>query len=103
VLKLGGDPDLAQESIGTDRGRELGTENLYGDRTLMPDIAGQVDGGHATLADQPLDGIAPFQGGAEQVEHIGHWSASEQRECPKIDWGSGVSQREGGDCGRLTR
>ena len=72
VLKAGCDSDLAEESVGTDRSGELGAEHLYGDGPVVPGIIGQVYGGHAALADQALDGIAPFERSAQLVERIGH-------------------------------
>ena len=46
MLELCRDPDLAQEPLGADRGGELGLEHLDGDRPVVLEIVGQIDGGH---------------------------------------------------------
>src|SRR5215218_5194211 len=76
MLKAGCDSDLAEEPVGTDRGGELGSEHLYGDRPIVPVVLCQVYRGHAALADQALDCIAPFERGTQLLERIVHQGAS---------------------------
>ena len=63
MLQVGRDPDLPEEPVGADRGRQLRPQNLDRHRPIVPGIERQVHGGHASLADQPLDGIAPVKCG----------------------------------------
>jgi hypothetical protein len=61
VLEIGYDPDLTEESVGTERGGKLGAENLERDLALVPQVAGEVDGGHATLSQFPLQLVSVSQ------------------------------------------
>ena len=97
MLELGGDLDLAEEPVGPDRGGKLRAEDLDGDLTVVTDVVREVYGGHATFADQTLDGIALFERGTQQFEHIGHRSASNMRECCNIDELARASQRNHSD------
>jgi hypothetical protein len=45
--------------------RQLGMEDLQGDRTVVPDVAGQVDRGHAAAAELALEYVAVGQGDLE--------------------------------------
>jgi hypothetical protein len=72
MLKPGGDSDFTEEAVGTDRCGQLGAENLDGDGPIVSGVMGQINGGHAALADQALDGIAPFERSTQLVERIGH-------------------------------
>ena len=58
VVEPGGEPDLPDEPLGAQRVRQLGMENLQGDGAVVPDIAGQVDGGHAAAAELALEHVA---------------------------------------------
>ena len=53
-----GDLDLAQEAIRAHGVRELGLEQLDGDLATMPDVVGEIHGGHPAAADHALDAIA---------------------------------------------
>jgi hypothetical protein len=63
MLQVRGRLDLADESLASDDGCELGLEDL--ERHLPPvlQVLGQVDRGHAALAELPLDRVAALQGG----------------------------------------
>ena len=65
VVEPGGEPDLPDEPLGAQRVRQLGMENLQGDGAVVPEIAGQVDGGHAAAAELALEHVAVGQGGLE--------------------------------------
>ena len=71
VLEVGGDPDLAEEAVGAERGGELGAEHLDGDRPLVLEVLGEVDRGHAAFADLALDVVAISQRGSESVDRSG--------------------------------
>ena len=61
MLEIGDDPDLTEESLGTERGGELGAENLERNLALVSQVAGEVDSGHATLSQFPLELVAVSQ------------------------------------------
>ena len=76
VLEARGDLDLAGEALGAEGGGELGTEDLDGDAAVVLQVFGEVDGGHAALAELPLDAVAAGEGGLEaghRVGHVGLW------------------------------
>ncbi len=58
VLQVRRGPDLGQESLGADHGRQLGAQQLEGDWAAVPDIVGQVDRGHAAGAELALEPVA---------------------------------------------
>src|SRR6476646_8115349 len=51
------DLDLAQEPFSADGRARLGMENLYGDRSSVPDVLGEVDRRYSTAADLPVDRV----------------------------------------------
>jgi hypothetical protein len=61
VLEPCGEPDLALEPFRAERGGELGEENLERDRTVVLDVAGEIDRGHATPAELTLERVPPAQ------------------------------------------
>ncbi len=56
-LELRGDVDLSQESLGADGLSQVGTQDLDGDCASVPDVAGEVDGGHAAVTQLALHGV----------------------------------------------
>ena len=72
VLQRGGGLDFHHEPVGADDGGELGLEDLEGDLAIVLEILGQVHGGHAALAELPLDAVAIGEGGDEAGKRIGH-------------------------------
>ena len=95
MLQLGRDPDLAEKPVGPDGGSELRTKHLDRHRPVVPGVPGQVHRGHASLTDQPLDGVATVECGTERVERIGH------RRCLRA--GRDVPTIRGKSGGRLYR
>ena len=61
VLQVGGDLDLGQEPLAADHGGELGVQHLDGDLAAVPQVLGEVDDGHAALAELPVDAVAVGQ------------------------------------------
>ncbi len=61
VLQVGDGLDLTQEPLGADDGRELGAQHLDGDLAVVLEVVGEVDGGHAALAELALDRVAVGQ------------------------------------------
>ena len=58
VLEIGGGLDFAEEAISAECGGELGAEDLDGDLAVVLEVFGEVDGGHAALAEFANDAIA---------------------------------------------
>ena len=72
MLQPGGELDLALEALGTERGGELGMEHLEGDRPVVPEITGEIDGGHAAAPELALEAVALSQAFAKQDHRVGH-------------------------------
>src|SRR4029077_11818851 len=76
VRQSSGDPDLAEESLGAERGGEAGPEHL--DRDLAPvlPVLGQVDGRPAAATKLSLDRISVSESGGERSQRLRHgqWS-----------------------------
>ena len=56
--EAGGEPDLPDEPLGAQRVRQLGMEDLQGDGAVVPEIAGEIDRGHAAAAELALEHVA---------------------------------------------
>ena len=67
------DLDLPQKTLRAERCCEVGSEDLDRHLTVVLEVLGQVDRGHAATTDLALDLVAVGQGGAETVD-IGHGS-----------------------------
>jgi hypothetical protein len=50
---------------------QLRMEDLQGDGTIVPEVAGQIDCGHAATAELALEQVAVGQGGLEPFEGQG--------------------------------
>ncbi len=72
MLEAGGELDLALEPLGAERCGQLGMEQLQGDRPIMANIVGQVDGGHATAPQFALEAVAIGQTALELLAEICH-------------------------------
>ena len=64
--------DLAEEALGAERGGELGAEHLDGDLAVVLQVVGEVDRGHAALAELALDPVGGRRGHAE-AGRAGRW------------------------------
>ena len=71
-LQLRGDVDLAQEAFGADGLRELRAKHLDRDKATMLDVAREVDGGHAAVAEFAVDGVAAGEGDGEAGVDVAH-------------------------------
>ena len=71
MLQASGDPDLPEESLRAERGGELGAQDLERDGPIVPEVVGEIDGGHAAASELALDAIAIGQGGREEVGRLG--------------------------------
>lgn len=56
-MQVGGDPDFLQKPLSAQYGSELGVKNFDRDFAIMFLVVGQIDGGHATASELPLDYI----------------------------------------------
>ena len=65
MLEAGGELDLAEKALGPERGGELGVEHLDGDRAVVLEVAGELDGGHAPATELALERVAVPQAFAQ--------------------------------------
>ena len=72
MLEPGGEPDLALEALGAERGGELGMEHLERDRAVVPEVLGEVDRGHAPAAELALERVAVPQRFTKCRDRIRH-------------------------------
>jgi hypothetical protein len=72
VLQIGGDLDLGEEPPAAEQGGELGVEHLDGDLAAVPQVLGEVDDGHAALADLSVETVALGERDLQTVEQLGH-------------------------------
>ena len=72
MLEPGGDLDLAGEALGAEGGGELGAQDLERHLAVVLQVLGEVDGGHAALAELPLDAVALGEGGLQSGHRLGH-------------------------------
>jgi hypothetical protein len=72
MLQRGDRLDLAEEALGADDRGELGTQHLDRDLASMLEIFGEVDRGHAALADLALDSIATGERILKAGDRLGH-------------------------------
>ena len=54
-------PDLPHEAVAADHGGELGLQDLEGDLAVVLEVFGELDGGHAALAELALDAVTGGQ------------------------------------------
>jgi hypothetical protein len=52
-----GELDLLDETLGADHRRELRVQDLERDLAVMPDVFGEVDGGHPARTELALDAV----------------------------------------------
>ena len=72
MLQAGGEADLALEAVVAHAGGELGVQQLERDRPVVPQVLREVDGGHPTAPELPLERVAALQRFTEWRERIGH-------------------------------
>ena len=58
MLQAGGGLDLGEEALAADDGGELGVQDLDGDLAVVLEVLGEVDRGHAALAELALEAVA---------------------------------------------
>jgi hypothetical protein len=72
VLEVGRQLDLGQKALRPDHGGQLRPEHLQRHLTVVADVLCQVDGGHATRTDLPVEPVAIDEGGLKTAEQFGH-------------------------------
>jgi hypothetical protein len=73
MIESGRDLDFAEEPLRTQRRRELGAKHLDRDRTVVLQVPGKVNRGHAPAAEQALDAITVGQSSGERFQWVrGH-------------------------------
>ena len=63
MLETGGDLNLPEKALRTECGDELLAQELDGNQPAVPEVAGEVDRGHPTAAQLPLEAVAVDEGG----------------------------------------
>ena len=72
VLEPCGELDLAKEPLHPLPSTELGPDDLERHRAFVPEIARQIDGGHATRTDLALHCIPAADGGRQAFGDVAH-------------------------------
>ena len=62
VLEIGGGLDLGEEALATDHRGQFGLQHFDGDLAIVPDVVGQIDGGHPTCAEFAFDDVPVCEG-----------------------------------------
>lgn len=62
MIQAGSEPDLAQEAVIAECGREVGMKDLDRDIPPMAEVLSKVHCRHAAATEFTLDFVAPFQG-----------------------------------------
>ena len=57
MVETRGEPDLPDEPLGAEHLGQLGMEDLQGDQTVMAEVAGEIDRGHAPAPELTLDHV----------------------------------------------
>ena len=70
VVELGRYLDFPEESLGSQCGSELRPKNFDGQPTVMLQIMGEIDRGHAATPELALDRVLVAQGGSEPREVV---------------------------------
>lgn len=72
VIQSSGNLDFTEESVGGQGGAQVLMENLDRDLTVVLQVFGQVNRGHATTAQLFLDGVPVRQGRPQTFDDISH-------------------------------
>lgn len=72
MAQAGGKSDLSQESLAAEVMREFRVKHPDSDRTLVPEIAGEVHHRHPAAPQLALDDVAARQRRVKTLQHIFH-------------------------------
>ena len=70
MLEPSGRPDLAQETLRTEGGTEVGVEDLEGDRAVVLEVVREIDSRHPAPAELALQPVAVGQPGAKRGRKV---------------------------------
>ena len=62
MIQARGEPDLAHETLPSERLGQIGVEHFHRDVAVVPDVAREVHRGHAARAELALDAVALGEG-----------------------------------------
>ena len=91
----GGDPDFLEEPLRPHCRRQLLVQHLEGDRAIVPEVLGEVDGRHAPAPELPLDRVALRESSAQAVRQITDGVLREPGLWLEVE---PLSKRPSGDC-----
>ena len=90
------DPDLPQEPLGPERRRKLGMQDFDRDLATVPEVLGEVHGGHPRAPELALDDVAVGQSGLETIYDFGQVDSPARsyapRLAPRFLWGQGTGK-----------
>ena len=69
MLEPSGEVNFTLEALGAERGGKLGKQDFKGDGTVVADVMGQVDHGHAAAAQLALEGVTVGERVAQALGH----------------------------------
>ena len=72
MLQRGCGRDLLQEALGAQHGGEFRLQHLHGDAALVLHVLGEIDRGHAALAERALNAVAVAEGRRQSHGDFGH-------------------------------
>jgi hypothetical protein len=84
VLEPGGEANLALEALRPQRVGQPGMEHLQGDGSVVLEIAGEMDRGHAAAPELTLERIATAQGLRERGQGVGDGGGSNEERDARI-------------------
>src|SRR5204863_7358702 len=71
-VELRGDLDLAQKALGAECVGKFRLQDLERDGAVVPQVLGEVDGGHPAVAELALEAVAVGESRAEGGQSVGH-------------------------------
>ena len=81
MLQLRGGANLAQESIGADRGSDVGAQHLDRHESTVLEVAREVDGCHPATTKLPVDLIPVRKRCSQAVERVRHYELGRDPRC----------------------
>src|SRR5262245_48525872 len=70
MLQPRGRANLGEKTLSTERGTEVGMEDLDGDVAVVADVVREIDRRHAAGAELPIDAIAIGEGGGQSRKNV---------------------------------
>ena len=70
MLEPSGRPDLAQETLRTEGGTEVGVEDLEGDRAVVLEVVREIDPRHPAPAELALESVALGEAGTKRGQRV---------------------------------